>query len=254
LEYNYEYYLEEYRKRDETDNEYNEKEIIGKLIEYQKNTSNEIIEKKICKYFFINILTGKIRSKIKTILNDVDIYVDGIIERKGKFKIKTLMGVLDNQLEKDYEGQLEVSDKGFEAKGQVIFVEKEEKKTKEEYSFLLDFTSNIWRGSYKYRNSLCDLRIFMKIREGRKFKTVSGISMDDKGISLWNGIIDEKNKCTMQQSYIGKDVKPRVITYEGIYNKALENINGLLLSRDEESLSDTHFDLKFERNPKKKRL
>jgi len=173
------------------------------------------------------------------------------LKKKGKFKIKTLMGVLDNQLEKNYEGQLVASDKGFEANGQVLFVEKDEKKPKEGYSFLLDFTRDIWRGSYKYKNNLYDLRIFMKIREGRKFKTVSGISMDDIGVSLWNGIIDEKNKCTMQQSYIGKDVKPRSITYEGIYNKAMENISGKLLSRDEEALADTNFELKFEKNPKK---
>jgi hypothetical protein len=248
LECNYDFYLDELREKSEKDNEFSEFEIVGKLMEYQMLNANEKVEKKICKYFFINNLTGKIRSKIKTKLKDL--LVEGQIERKGKFKIKTLMECYDNVIEKYYEGQLEVTEKGFEAKGSVVFVEKEERKTKEEYSFLLDFTSNVWRGNYKYKNSLVELKIFMKMKEGKQVTVLSGISMDDKGISLWSGFIKD-GKCTMQQSYIGKDIKPRIITYEGTYNKALENINGVILSRDDEIDNITTFDLKFERNPKK---
>src|SRR5258708_6384195 len=116
IDVNFDIYLEELREGKEKDNEMTDFEVVGKLIEYQRNTlKQEPTERKYCKFFFINTNTGKIRSKIKSKINDI--YIEGEMERKGKFRINSKLECYGNIVEKIYEGQLENTEKGLEGKG-----------------------------------------------------------------------------------------------------------------------------------------
>lgn len=249
MELNYDEYLEELREEKDKDNA--DFEIVGKLIEYHKLKDKEIpSERKYSKYFFINPITGKIRSKVKSKLGDID--VDGFIERKGKFKITTKYNCAGNVIEKAFEGQLISNEVSLEGKGGVNKINTNgDVLSEEDHSFLLDFSTDIWRGNYTFKNNIVDIKAFMKIRTGREIKTLSGISFDERGVSLWQGFIQLDNKVTICQSYIGRDLKPKSITYEGNYNSSMNLISGTILDRDGESDKITTYSFTYEKNPKK---
>jgi len=91
----------------------------------------------------------------------------------------------------------------------------------------------------------------MKIRSGAESKTLSGISLDERGVSLWQGIIPSDNKVTLYQSYIGNDVRPKSITFGGSYNQSMNIISGSILNRDGENDNTTQYTITREKNPKK---
>ena len=251
MELNYDEYLDELRNEKDQDREVPDFEIVGKLIEFHKLKDKETpIERKYSKYFFINPFSGKIRSKVKSKLGDLD--VEGFIERKGKFKISIKINCAGNMIEKSFEGQLICSEVSIEGKGAVNKINiNGDISSQEDYSFLLDFSTDIWRGNYTYRNNIVDIKAFMKIRSVNDSKALSGLSIDERGVSLWQGIIQTDNKVVLLQSYIGRDIKPKSITYGGTYNASMNLINGTIMDRDGEPDKITTYSLTLQKNPKK---
>lgn len=254
MELRYDDYLEELRDQKEKDKEITDFEVVGKLIQFYKVKDKEIpTERRYCKYFFINPVTGKIRSKVKSKLGDVDI--DGYIERKGKFKITVKYMCAGNLEEKIFEGQLISSDIALEGKGGVNKVNiNGEVTVVEDYTFILDFSTDLWKGNYTLKNNIIDIKSFMKIRSGRENKILSGMSLDERGVSLWQGSIQADNKVSLLQSYIGNDVRPKSITFGGSYNPGMNIISGTILNRDGENDNNTQYTITLEKNPKKNSL
>jgi len=251
MELKYDDYLEELRDQKEKDREMIDFEVVGKLIQFYKVKDKEIhSERRYCKYFFINPVTGKIKSKVKSKLGDVDI--DGYLERKGKFKITVKYMCAGNLEEKIFEGQLVSTDISLEGKGGVNKVNMNGEITPvEDYTFILDFSTDLWKGNYTLKNNIVDIKAFMKIRLGTESKTLSGMSLDDRGVSLWQGFIQADNKVTLYQSYIGNDVRPKSITFGGSYNPSMNIISGSILNRDGENDNTTQYTITYEKNPKK---
>ena len=251
MELNYDEYLDELRDAKEKDKDQIDFEVVGKLLEYNQIKEKEIPTiRKYCKYFFINTSTGKIRSKIKSKLGDI--HIDGEIDRKGKFKITSKFECAGNIVEKLFESQLICSDSSLEGKGVVIKINEFGDNTPQDgITFLLDFSSDVWRGNYTFKNTIVDIKGYMKIRVGKEKKTLSGMSLDEKGLSLWIGFITIDNKVTLQQSFIGREIKQKSITYGGIYSPALNLISGTILDRDGVDDKVTIYSITLEKNPKK---
>lgn len=251
MELNYDEYLEELRDEKDKEKAPSDYEIVGKLIEFHKLKDKELpSERKYSKYFFFNNITGKIRSKVKSKLGYIDI--EGFIERKGKFKISTKYNCLGNIIEKSFEGQLISNENSLEGAGGVKKINVNgDVIAEEDHSFLLDFTTDIWKGNYTFKNNIIDIKAFMKIKNVMEKKTLSGISIDERGVSLWQGFIDKDNKVLISQIYIGGDIKPKSITYGGYHNSSMNIISGTILEHDGVTDKITTYSLSFLKNPKK---
>ena len=222
-------------------------EVKAKLWEIE-TTKDKIKKTLISKYLFFHS-DGNFLSRFKTKSSKEEILLDGAIDKDKniKFSLKEKVNEDNNFVIKNFVGKLSLNDeKGIQFSGNVI--EKNEGESDKIKTFVLDFTNVLW---ILHSDSL-KTNVFLY----NKDNYFIGISHDEKGFSIWNGIEKADNNVLLIQRYLHLGTKNNsdegIVTYQGVYDKLEHFIGGDIINQHTEK--NPQFKLqKLSKPPKQKK-
>lgn len=238
----------------------------------KENTNNKVFEvkanlfnivtphPKVTSYILINKYlffepTGVLTSRIKQQLSKEEILIEGQLSKTGQLNLLYKQKILENNITKItyYEGKLEsIPDKdGLTLKGNIFEDSGIGKHILPNHSFVLQFAGGQYKIEYQSKiKGNINITAFLKLKDG----VFSGISVDEKGYSVWAGV-DNNNQVTLIQQYIDKENLPgsnsleaSTFSYVGVMDKINNTIEGIVKNRDLEK--DTKFLIKYMSKPK----
>jgi hypothetical protein len=241
---NFETAREEIRdKRDE-----NIYEVKAKLWEFKKVNDRLTTKNLISKYLFFTP-NGKFTSSVSQSMFS-DLIIEGWINPKNLYIILiTKQHLVENNSYKikTYEGTLEFTQEFCKVKGNITEDGPKGKVKLDTSYFELDFTTELWNGSYlEGNNKSVDLQAYIRFRD--LFYT--GIAMSNKGFSLIRGL-ETNNKTKLVQIYIEQDIKKEKNFYNiiGIKDTIANKFEGMVKNSKLENDPKIVFELKG--NPQK---
>lgn len=225
-------------KRDE-----NIYEVKAKLYEYTTVNPKLIRKTLISKYLFFNP-NGKFTSSVSKNMFS-DLLIEGWINPKSMYlTLITKQHLVENNSYtiKTYEGKLNFTEDSCVVKGKVSEDGPNGKVLSKQSHFELDFTTDLWKGSYKDAvNKVVEVRAFISYKD--LFYT--GVALSDRGLSLIKGL-DKSNKCSLIQVYIDSEEhkEKAFYNYVGIKDDIANKFEGTVQSRDLEKDTKVIFELK----------
>lgn len=224
-------------------------EVKAKLWEFIEVSPKMIKKNLVCKYLFVKP-NGKFESRIKQALSGEEMFIEGVIEKNGNISFSYKQKMLNNNSVKVryYEAKLALTNDGLQCKGPILETSEnigEGKVVRHGETFLLDFNTKLWRAEYLNRNkSLNQFNVLLKIKNF----VLSGISIDEKGVSVFAGV-ENDNKISLIQQYIDKDytngatLEAGTFSYSGVIDKINNEIAGNV--KNKELDNDTKFTIKL---------
>jgi hypothetical protein len=223
-------------------------EVKAKLWEIV-TTKQKIKNTLVSKYLFF-YPDGKFLSRIKNKNSEEEILLDGHFDINGNIKITLEEKVLEKNSvrRKNFEGKISQNDEnGILFSGSVVEKnEGEEDKTVK--TFLLDFTNVLW----VLHSEPTKTYVFL-YNKGNYF---IGISHNQKGFAIWNGIEKGENNVILVQRYFKFENSGNsddcIVTYHGVYDKLENFISGDII--DKKNDKKEHFKLqRLNKPPKSKK-
>lgn len=227
-EFNFEKARDEMRDKN-NDNIY---EVKANLFEFELINNRTFKKRLISKYLFFTP-NGKFTSSVsKTMFTDL--IIEGFVNvKKMKITIITKQQLLENnsfQI-KTYEGLLEFNESHCKATGKVTVDGSHGKELLEKTSFELDFTTELWRGSYlDNTNKAVNMIAYIRYHD----LCYSGIALSDKGFSLLRGLDKDKNRCSLIQVYVDPDENKEKQFYNivGVKDTIANKFDGVIKNRE----------------------
>lgn len=232
---------------DDSGTKENSKSSISKINAFLYNyiTDNTNSKKKkvqkilVCKYLFFDQY-GKLFCNIPRRESKEIIKIEGSMTRQGDLKLKRIEEKVDCTQITNYEGKLSYKIGGrlqIEGLAKNSF-SKAEDTPSEAFNFSLDFPKDEWIMEYTLDNKLHKFNIFLDLNDNENhISSISGISLqEDKGVSLWKGVENEKKEITLTQQYI-EDVRiasdeQKKFFYQGVIDRIVYSISGIIQGKD----------------------
>jgi hypothetical protein len=228
-------------KRPDLDFEYfreNLKDSSQKLFEvkaklWEIETNKQITKHTLVSKYLFFYADGKFLSRFKQINSDDEILLDGHIDINGNIKIthKEKFPNKNSFRIKNFDGKISQNNQnGILFSGNVVEKNEggEEVKLR---TFILDFTNVLWVLHSEPTNTY----VFL-YNQGNFF---IGISHDNKGFSIWNGIEKGDHNVILVQRYFKFENSGNsddcIVTYQGIYDKLEHFISGEILHKKSDS-------------------
>lgn len=209
-------------------------------VEFLENYEEKKQKKKflICKHLYISP-EGKINSIVPLIGSQEKIMIEGQFLQKGNIKFTKKEKKLDELLQIFYDGEILIKKNSFKIEGSFNKGKSEESEIENKSNeFEILFSQNKYKVGYS-DNYFREFYVFLDVEETDDLMYyISGISSDERGISIWRGLTDEedKNKIMIIQQYIqptlnfNKVKENKKIIYEGMYDRNKKSFEGLIYS------------------------
>jgi hypothetical protein len=226
--------------------------------EFLEKDQNKKIKKKflISKYLYISP-EGKITSMIPIKNSQEKILIEGQIHKNLNLKIKKSEKKFDEILQIFYNGEFFLKKNSLKIQG--IFNKENNNEINKQNEFEILFSKNKFKVEFS-ENFFFEFYLFLDIEDSEEdinsVYFLSGISHNEKGISLWRGLSNGigTNKVLIIQQYIIPtvtyskdkcDFKNFKIFYEGDYDKDKKIIEGVIYSEDIKKEDDIRFNISF---------
>lgn len=215
--------------------------VNAELCEYifDKNISRNKKKLLVSKYLYIDQY-GKIFTQIPRKESKDIIKIEGNLDRKGYLRLKKIEQKIEGILTTTYEGKISrkisLCVEGIAITSSSI---SDENMTNERFPFSLEFSKSEWTVEYPQDGKQHYISAFLELNDNdNHISAISGISYEeeDKGVSIWKGIENDKRDITLTQQYIedlriaSEDAKK--IFYQGKIDRITHSIQGIIQGKD----------------------
>ena len=203
-----------------------------------KTARKKLKKNLIFKYIFIDPY-GKFFTQIPRKESKEVIKIEGSLDRKGLIKLKKIEEKIECNQITNYEGNISRKISNLQAEGFASnSSSKNEDNQSEKFEFSLDFSKNEWIVEYTIDGKKLFINAYLDLNDNdNHISAISGISFqEDKGVSIWKGIENEKRDITLTQQYI-EDLKvasdeTKKVYYQGKIDRITYSIEGTIQGKD----------------------
>lgn len=228
LNLNYSYSLDEDKLK-----EISAKNLIKLNISLLHISRNKKTKDLMLKKLYINSF-GKMIGEISNKKLNTNMIFDGNLDSKGNFKMDQTEEGNDLKSEIKYEGEIKVKESPYsfliqgEASKQII----KGQRGNERFGFSLKFGEYLWILEYTFEDKNYTIKPFLDLNDNEMFvSNITGIAYEeDKGISIFSGIEDDKREITLTQNYINElhTSNDKKIYYIGTIDRIKFTIEGTI--------------------------
>ncbi len=193
----------------------------------------------VLKYLFIDQY-GKIFTQIPRKESKEIIKIEGSLDRKGLLRLKKTEEKIEAIQITNYEGNIsrKITHLQIEGFADISNSKNEENTLNEKFPFCVDFTKNEWVMEFIHNSKKHFINCYLELNDNdNHISAISGISFEEeKGVSIWKGIENEKRDITLTQQYI-EDAKTvsddlKKIFYQGKIDRITNSIEGIIQGKD----------------------